>query len=380
MSNFIETYKAGKLGKNFGLDTGIPALNKGINGLQRKTSIGLAAAPKVGKTTLCDFAFVLSPYLEAERKGTLDKIHWIYFSYEIDRISKEFKFAAFFMAHDYKQYNFTYKGKIYKMSATYLMGKLFHENPDKTFETVKVTEEHERLLKEIYERRIVSLFGEFSSTGIKLKPGLIDFIEDPENPTGLNKYLFGHARQNGEFLKEKYTVYDEQHNPIVKERINGYTPNDPEKYVIIVTDHIRKLRRERGFTLKETIDKWLEYSTFLRNLCGYTFIHIIHSNRNVANIDRLKFAGEYIFPTADDCKDSGNPAEECTIFMTLFNPNDEKYNLKSHFDLKLADFPNYRSLHITESRETECPVHMQLNMYGGINYFEPITNSTNQSS
>lgn len=46
-SNFIETYKLGKEGRNFGLDTGIPALNKAINGLQRKLSIGLAAPPKV---------------------------------------------------------------------------------------------------------------------------------------------------------------------------------------------------------------------------------------------------------------------------------------------------------------------------------------------
>ena len=84
------------------------------------------------------------------------------------------------------------------------------------------------------------------------------------------------------------------------------------------------------------------------------------------------YAGEFIFPTADDCKDSGNPAEECTIFMTLFNPNDEKYNLKKHFGVELAGYPNYRSLHITESRETECPVHIQTTMFGNINMFTPL--------
>jgi hypothetical protein len=372
MSNFIETYKKGKEGKNFGLDTGIPALNKAINGLQKKTSIGLAAAPKVGKTTLCDFSFVISPYLQMEALGRLDDIEWIYFSYEIDRISKEFKFAAFFFAHDHNVHNFIYKGKVYSMSGTYLQGKLLHENSDGTIESIRVSDEHEAILKEVYAKRIVPLFGEYGTKGEKIKPGKIDFIEAPENPTGLNKYLWSHAKQNGSFIEEDYKTVDEQGQPVKKKRVVGYTPNNPEKFTIIITDHIRKLRRERGFTMKENIDKWLEYSTILRNLCYYTFIHIIHSNRNMANVDRLKYAGEFIFPTADDCKDSGNPAEECTIFMTLFNPNDEKYNITKHFGVELQSFPNYRSLHITESRETDCPVHMQLNMFGGTNIFTPL--------
>lgn len=379
MSNFIETYKQGKLGKNFGLDTGLPALNRAINGLQKKTSIGLAAAPKVGKTTFCDFAFVISPYLQLEKAGMLDKAQWIYFSYEIDRVSKEFKFAAFFMFHDFKQSIVKYKGKVYSISATYLMGKLVHENPDGSIESVPVSEEHEAMLKVIYQQRIVPLFGEYSEKGEKIKKGKIDFIESPENPTGLNKYLWHYAKINGDFIEESYKTFNEQGDPVLKKRVVGYTPKDPDKFTIVVTDHIRKLRRERGFTMKENIDKWLEYSTILRNLCWFTFIHIIHSNRNVANVDRLKLAGEWIFPTADDCKDSGNPAEECTLFMTLFNPNDEKYNLKRHFGVELEDQPYYRSLHITESRETECPVHIQMNMFGNINSFAPLNQNLKTS-
>lgn len=307
-----------------------------------------------------------------EKLGKLDKIEWTYHSYEIDRINKEFKFAAFFMWYDHKISDLKYKGKIYPMSQSYLMGKLVHENADGTLEFVPVTEEHENLLKEVYARRIVPLFGEYSDKGVRIKKGLIDFIEAPENPTGLNKHLLSHAKENGTFLEEKYYILNEAGKREEKTRITGYVPKDPEKYHIIITDHIRKLRRERGFTMKENIDKWLEYSTILRNLCYWTFIHIIHSNRNLSNADRMRMAGEFIFPTADDCKDSGNPAEECNIFMTLFNPNDEKYNLKRHFGVELEGFPNYRSLHITESRDTECPLHIQLNMYGNINYFEPL--------
>jgi hypothetical protein len=375
MSNFIKTFLKGKAGKNFGLTTGLAALDEAINGIQRTTSYGLAAAPKVGKTTLADFAFLLSPYLQALKLGIVNKVHWIYFSFEVDRISKEFKFAAFFMDYDYGINTFDYKGVTYNMNMNYLMGKQLHRFSDGTSELIPVTEEHENLLKQIYLNRIIPMFGEYDEGGNKIRDGVIDFIEDSENPTGLRNYLMKYARDRGTFNKVKYQAFNvetKQHEE--RERIVSYTPKPEEedKFVIVITDHVRKLRRERGFTMKDNIDKWLEYTTWIRNMCGYIFVNICHSNRGLTNVDRLKYAGETIFPTADDVKDSGNLAEESTILMTMFNPNDEKYNIKKHFDIELESYPNYRSIHITESRTTECPVHIQVNMYGGINSFTSI--------
>ena len=45
--NFVKAFKQGKEGKNFGLTTGLPQLDQAINGIQRKTTISVAAAPKV---------------------------------------------------------------------------------------------------------------------------------------------------------------------------------------------------------------------------------------------------------------------------------------------------------------------------------------------
>jgi hypothetical protein len=368
--NFIETFKKGKAGKNLGLSTGIPQLDEAIGGLQKKTSIGLAAAPKCGKTTLADFCFLLMPFLEAILKGTLDNIEWIYFSFEVDRINKEFKFAAFFMFHDYQISGYMYKGKWYDMDSQYLLGKKIHREGS-IEERIPMTEEHENMLKEIYANRIVPLFGEYDKYGRVITPGKIKFITERDNPTGMDKYLRAHAKAHGEFVEESYVV-SEGDKLIPKKRVIGYTAKNPDKFTIIITDHIRKLRRERGFTMKENIDKWLEYTTDWRNLCEWTFINIVHSGRQLANVERLRYAGETIFPTADDTKDTGNIAEESTILMTLFNANDEKYNLKTHFGHDLSQYPNYRSLHITESRDTECPAHVFLNMFGGVNVFEHI--------
>lgn len=370
--NFKKVFLQGKTGRNIGLSTGIPSLDQSMNGIQKKYTYGVAAAPKVGKTTFVDFAFVLSPYLEALKKGTLNNVQWIYFSYEIDRISKEFKFASYFMYLDYGVSQINYKGKIYEMSQDYLMGKLLHKNEDGTLEVIPITPEHEKMLKEIYTNRIVPIFGEFDENGKQIKEGIMTFIEDPENPTGLYKGLMRYAKRKGNFIEEPYIGVDDNGKEIKKTRIVGYTPNNPDLTTIIVTDHIRKLKRERGYSMKENIDKWLEYSTWLRNICGFTFVHIVHMNRGLSNVDRLKYAGEFIYPTGDDVKDSGNISEECTVLLTMFKPQDEKYNLTRHFEVELSTYPNYRSIHIADSRYTECPVHIQCNMYGGINFFEPL--------
>lgn len=376
MGNFVTEFQQGKLGNNYGLTTGISALDKGINRIQKKTSYGVAAAPKVGKTTWVDYSFVLSPYLEAEKNGTLDDVEWIYWSFEIDRVNKEFKFAAFFMAYDYKIYSFKHKDVTYQMNQDYLQGKQLHKLPNGDSEMIPIQPEHETLLREIYLNRIIPLFGEFDQYGKKLSQGKITFIEERDNPTGMWKLLLHKAKANGRMVEEEFVTLNDQGQNVKRKRIVGYIPNNPKKFTICVTDHLRKLKRERGFQMKDNIDKWLEYSTEIRNLCAFTFVHIVHSNRNLANVDRLKYAGEFIFPTGDDTKDSGNFAEECTILMTLFNPNDEKYNLSKHFDVELKDFPNYRSIHITEARYTECPVHIQVNMLGGINMFTPLTGYT----
>ena len=114
----------------------------------------------------------------------------------------------------------------------------------------------------------------------------------------------------------------------------------------------------------------------LRNWCDYTFIPIIHTNRNLTN--SLALGGDEVYPTGDDIKDTGNLSEECNYLFTLFNPNDSKYNLDKHFDLKIRDdfknpiYPNYRSAHLVESREVICPQHFRYEMYGNVKNFKQL--------
>lgn len=379
MSNFITAFKKGQRGENKGLNMGIPGLNRATNGINRKRIYTIASAPKVGKSTFCDFSFVLSPYLEwlklTEENGGEEPhpLQWIYYSFEVDRVQKEFKFAAFFMAHDHGIERFDHKGETWDMDSEYLQGR----KRDRDDEIILVCDSHKDKLKEIYEKRIIPLFGEYDDNGRQIRPGLIIFIEQKNNPTGIRNDIIKFMLKHGVHITEPYSVV-ENGQEVIKTKVIGYKPNNPKAMFIIILDHIRKPSRERGFSLKDNIDKMSEYMVEMRNMYELTFVPICHSNRNLADPNRKREAGEWLFITADDIKDSGNLSEDSDYVFTMFNPNDEKFNLDRHFGVQLKDpnggkiHPDYRSIHLVESRHTKCPVHVQIEMYGGINTFKPL--------
>lgn len=372
MSNLIEEFKKGQRGENKGIPfgRGLERITKATNGIQKARMYGVASPPKVGKSTFVNYAFVSSAY-HYYLKHKID-IEWIYLSLEIDRVSMEFDFAVYFIHHYYDityielEKGITVDGEKYiEISADYLRGRLQDDN----YEVIKIHPTILQYLKDIYKNHIIPLFGEHDAKGRLIKKGLMTFITIKDNPTGYYYYLLEHAEKNGALIKEKYGD---------SERIVGYEADNPAKYTLVITDHLRKLIPERGFNEKQTVDKYIEYSVDIRNWCEYTFIHIIHTNRNLADSKRLQFFGDDIYPTAEDIKGTGNLSEECDYLFTLFNPNDDRYNLKRHFDLNLKDkshnsiYPELRTIHLVESRHCFYPQHFKVNMKGSYKSFEPL--------
>lgn len=371
MSNFIEEFKKGQKGSNKGIPfgPGLDNLTRALNGVQKHTIYGIGSPPKVGKSTFTDYSFVLSPYLFCIENNI--NIEWIYFSFEIDRVSKKFDFMTFFLYNDYNigriklEDNQTYKGEsVIELSSHYLRGRLLDDDGN----LIVVKESVLEAIKTIYTNRIIPLFGEYSKSGVQIKKGLITFIEDKDNPTGLRNYLLAHARKEGRFVSS--TV--DSNN-----RISGYhrNPDVPDKYTIIITDHLRKLQLERGFTLKQTVDKYIDYTIEFRNWCDYTFVHIIHTNRSLADVENMKFNKETLYPTSETVKDTGNLSEDVDYMLTMFNPNDDKYKIYNHFDLPIRDksgniyYPDMRTIHLVESRHCIFPQHFRTVMKGNLKAF-----------
>jgi hypothetical protein len=382
--NFEYRFKQGLEGLNFGLPMGIPVMDLNMGGIQRESLYGVAAGPKVGKTTLVDYAFVLSPseyYLAELSRGNPNnlEVEWIYFSFEISRVKKEFKYVTFYMARDYGITTFDWKEEVHQMTPNYLEGKM----RDKDDQPIIPSEEHQKIILEIYRNKIIPLFGEYNQKGKRIKKGLVDFVDARDNPTGLRNYIGEYSSRNGTWNKVSYkSKIGKNHDgsPIyeIKEKRESWTPNNPNKFTIIILDHLRKLKAERGFTKKALVDKMIEYQVEFRNWCGFTFVDIIHLNRGMSDVQRLKYNKEFIYPTGDDVKETGNLSEEADYLLTMMNPNDEKYGLTKHFGLQIKStandelYPNYISIHLVESRDTECPLHFRTIMKGNINHFEPL--------
>ena len=269
----------------------------------------------MGKSTLVDYAFIIQPYLQSLKDGNL--VDWTYFSFEMDRVSKEFDFAIYFIYHDFGYETIklpegvTVGGKTFIcISSAYLRGRLQDDN-DKI---VKIDSLILTALKNVYEKRIIPLFGEYSDKGILLKEGLIDFIEQKENPTGLRNKMLDKAKDRGQLIYQEYI--DKLGNK--GKKLVGYVANNPNITHIVVTDTIRKIPRERGFSLKETIDKYLEYTTEIRNLIKFTFIHIVHLNRNMGDVHRMKMLGDMLYPVPEDIKDFKNKRSSYIIPSMMY--------------------------------------------------------------
>lgn len=370
MSNFIKVYLDGRTGQNVGLSTGLSSVNKAINGLQKAVMIAIAAAPKVGKSKFVDGHFILYPYILAPDAD----IEWIYFSYEMSRIQKEFAFASFFLSNDYDIHTYEWNNKTKTISADYLMGRLKDDNE----KAIVVSDEIEAKLKLIYRNRIIPLFGEYSDKGVKLSKGKIDFIEQIGTVNDMCSYIKNYAKEHGTFVEEEYYTLDANGTKSKQKRVIGYEPKNPKKYTIIITDTVRQINRAKGQDLKQTVDEWIKQSAIIRNITGFSFIQIIHCNRNLATVERMKYMGEFLHPTAEDIKETGNLSEAADYIFTLFNPTDEKYGIRKHFGLELFDqqnnllYPDYRSLHLVESRHTICPCHMQLELLGNIGCYKQL--------
>lgn len=370
MSNFVIQFQAGKEGKNVGLPTGLDVLDVAINGLQRRTIIGVAAPPKVGKSKFTNAHFILYPYLLSANTD----INWIYFSYEMDRVQVEFAFAVFFLMYDYDTTTYSHNGKTEFITTDYLMGRLKDRN---THKAIMVNQDIEDKLKLLYRSRIVPLFGEHDNIGKRISKGKIDFIEDKMTANEMSNYIVNYAKQKGKFITESYQT-ENNGKTVTQQRLTGYQANNPESYTIIITDTLRKIKLATGEGKKQAADSWIESSVRLRNLTNFSFIHIIHCNRNLTNTDRMSISKEYLHPTGDDIKETGNLSEEADYILTLFNPNDEKYALRKHFGLDLFDqqnnllYPDYRSLHLVESRHTVCPQHLQLELNGATGYYKQL--------
>jgi hypothetical protein len=248
-----------------------------------------------GKTSFTDYTYVLQAYKwfkEQKEKGETDiDLEIIYRSMERPRAYKIGKWLCMKLFQDY--------GILMDVPTIFGWG---------------VKKNH--VSQEIYEKIVETLdyFDEMSD--------VVKIIDGAENPTGVFKQLEQTAKDNGTL--------------IINEFDRTYKANNDKKITLVVLDHIGKVKKERGFSKKETIDKMSEYLGISRDLYKFSPIVVSQFNRSLSDSQRAR--NKEITPDPDDFKDSGNLYEDCDVALALFNPY--KYKVFDHMEYEIDKFVN----------------------------------------
>lgn len=307
--------EAGLYGDYEGLSNGLTRINDYIFGLQRSSYTLIGGLSGSAKTTFLDY-MILNAIQDAEAKGIA--INIIYYSWEIDETSKKANWLSILI---YQKYGITIPPETIK-----------------GFGKFRLTDEE----KELVYSELDNLEAIFSK---------IKWIWESSNPTGMYKEWWTFMANRGTFKKEPYI--DENNER--KERIVSFELNDPKEYNVVAGDHLALAKLERGFTLKQNIDKISEYSITCRNLFKMTFIWLQQFNQGLSSVERAKFKGVDISPQQSDFKDSTNPYADADVVLGLMNPHKMDMDKCLGYDINLPGSnlnlrDNFRMLKVIKNR------------------------------
>ena len=277
--NLEERIQAGINGKFQGLSNGFKRINKEIHGIQRGVYTLLGGLSGTYKTTLADY-MLLNALSDAEAQGI--EINVFYYSYEIDELSKKCNWLSVIIKN---KYNVTIPPEVIKGFGDNRLTPLELDYVKKEIPTVN------------------ALFSK------------INFRFKSTNPTGIYNEMWQYLSSKGTFTYVEYT--DSEGN--TKRKIDKFTPNNAEAYNIIILDHLLLLKKERGFSDKEVIDKASEYMVELRNMFNVSCIFISQFNDGLSSIDRAKFKGVDISPQITDFKSSRNPYADADVVLATMS-------------------------------------------------------------
>lgn len=297
MQTLKQRIQQGLEGKFTGLANGFDRLNNYVFGVQKKCYTLIGGMSGTYKTTLLDF-IVMNAIQSA--KSLNHKIDVFYYSFEIDSLTKQCNWLS--------QLAYLNYGRVIKPEKIKGLGKN------------RLNSEEQEIIDSLIPE-VERMFSE------------IKFTFDPINPTGIYNEIFNHCSKIGTF---SYSIYLDENKKECK-RIEGYTPGD-DRYILVIIDHLYLMKKERGFTTKENMDKMSEYLINLRNLFSISPFIVQQFNQGLNATDRQKFKGIDLSPSQNDFKDTTNPYQDADIALGLMSPYKLDMNTYMNYDIsKLED-------------------------------------------
>lgn len=221
----------------------------------------------------------------------------------------------------------------------------------------------------------------------------LEVVDSISNPTGLYKYARNYSVENGEHyfkplpgkdLKQlNYKEYNSLDDPQkANYRYSHYEQNDPNEYVIVITDHISLLSEERDGKLGVTLNKHQSISKWSAEYCRkqmtkhwkYTVVNVQQQSSDVEK-QQYTFKGNSIQdklePSLSGLGDNKLTQRDALVVIGLFAPH--RYGITKHNGHKVSDLSdNYRSLSVIKNRIGRSDLQIGLLFNGATNHFEEL--------
>lgn len=181
----------------------------------------------------------------------------------------------------------------------------------------------------------------------------IEVIDHVSNPFGIFKHVRDYARQNGKFYFKGEQVDPGQPGVMY----DNYIANDPNEYVIIITDHLSLLQPEATGdtnTLHGAMSKFSsEYCR--KHLTKHFKYIVVGTQQQASDKEKMQFTykGESIEsklePSLDGLGDCKLTQRDALVVIGLFSP--ERYSIPSHLGYDITVMQDkYRSISILKNR------------------------------
>ena len=288
-------------------------------GIERKKYYLVTAHEKSGKTQLFSYLFLYTSLDYAFKNPEKVRLKAFYYHLEEDEQTIVLRYMSYLL------YNLSSK-KI----------RISPSDLESTNEEQVLSEDILRLLETTEYKERLEFFEK-----------CVEFMEST-NPSGiwfdLNAYADSHGKSV--YVEEEYTNRDTGE---IKKRkkFDHYEPDDPDEYVLIITDHVSLLTQERSMSLRETINKYSEYMVTLRNKFGYTPIAIQQQSTETADLEAFK--ANKIRPNTPGLSDSKYTARDCNTMLGIVNPF--KFEIPTYLKYNIEKFQdNIRFLEVVIQR------------------------------
>jgi hypothetical protein len=323
-------------GKNSGIPMGFDRLNKYV-GIRKRIYTLIFGATGSGKSAFCHSAYILNPFdwWYANRHNTSIKLKFILFSMERSKIYTLAKWTS--------RKIFLDEGILIPIPK--LLG---------WWDTKLTKDEHDLFL--MYEDYINELCE------------ICDIVEGGQNPTGVYKYVKNYAEKTGRIEE-------------TGEFSKVYVPNHENEIVIPIVDHFGLVKPEKSMSKKEAIDKTSEYFQWMRDFLGYTPIGVSQINRDISNPIYQKM--ESFEPNLDQVKESGRPAEDSDVVVSLFQPsryktNDVSYTVNKFISPEGGDY--FRSIKVLKNTYGESDLRIGMGFHGATGIFKELPKPKNMET